>query len=204
MKAYLSLTGLATAFGMDVRNLTSPPAPDVVIGRWWRGWAPERVLDGAAAPRRNPPWRLLGIDDIAQALGIKKQTVQRMRDLGPGRHVPFPKPAARIENAEHGGGPDRARRPGGGFDGCVYGWRPKDIADYAAATGRAGAGLKGNRGRRAGTGDYAALPRCGRARTQSRHGGGKPCQAVRRKVDGQWAPACGLHLTGQERASLGL
>ena len=212
MRSYLSLSGLASKLGKDVRNLTNAPAPDVIIGRW-RGWQPGRVRDGKVTGRRRPPEQLLSLEEVAARLGIEAQTVNRLREPGTKaqrrtaqtvrqvqqvQRCPFPDPVARIENTE------AANRPRHGRDGSVYGWAEPDITKYAQITGRVGGGLKGKRGRPAGSGDYTALPRCQRPRTESRHGKGKPCQAVRRKVNGQWGPACGLHLTDQERLQLGL
>lgn len=202
MRVYLSKSGLAAALGKHINHLidNNPPTPDLLIGPW-QGWLSSRVHDGGIAARHSAPRRLLGVAQVAAMLGISRQAVRKLRDNPSPYAIPFPAPVARIES----GGGARAQRPhGGGWNGHVYGWREQDITAFAWGTGRVGDGHKGNRGRRPGTGNYADLPRCLRPRDASRHGNGRPCQAVRRKIAGVWAPACGIHLTGEERATLNI
>jgi hypothetical protein len=196
MDVYLNKAAVATLCKAH-KGRFDPPTPDVVIGRS-SGWKRSRVRGGKVSPRAEAPLILLSRAEVAQRLTLDVARVNSLRST-PG--TGFPDPAARIADTVHARTP-----PTGGWDGQVYGWHEADIARFAAQTGRGAGATRGARGRPKGSGDYtkAQLPRCGRPLTESVNGKGKPCRAVRRKIDGQWAPACGIHLTEAERATLGL
>lgn len=194
MDVYLSKNGLARSLGIHPNNLR-PPKPDVIIGKR-RGWLHAYARDGTFYERLDAPLRLMSAQEVARRLKLNRHRVKKLRDAD---HGLFPAPVACIEF----GDPERTL-PTRGWDGRVYGWDPAAITTFQRTTGRKGDAQKGRRGRPPGKGNYADLPRCLRPRTESVHGDGKPCQAVRRKIDGQWAPACGIHLTDQERHILGI
>lgn len=189
----MSKLGLARSLGIHPNNLR-PPTPDVIIGKW-RGWSRDRVRDGAVTERHDPPLRYVSAQAVARRL---KLTSQRVRDLREQDDGTFPPAAACIEYGQERELPTR------GWDGRVYGWRPADITQFKKTTGRKDDAQKGRRGRPPGSGSYDNLPRCLRLRNDSVHGDGRACQAVRRKINGEWAPACGIHLTAEERHTLGI
>lgn len=192
MDVYLNRASLAQRAGVP-KNRFDPPAPDVVIGRS-RGWKRTRVRGGKIIQRHEPPLVLLSVTEVAARLDVSTARVNELR-----RDVPnFPPPAACIASKITG------TPPTWGWAGNVFGWVDADIARFAAHTGRGQGATRGRRGRPKGSGDYEALPRCGRPLTASVNGKGRDCRAVRRKIDGVWAPACGMHLTQDERLTLGI
>lgn len=195
METYVNRARLAALCGAQ-KNRFDPPPHDVRIGRT-RGWKATRVRkDGTLRRRRGRELVLLSVSEVGEALSLSGR---RIKDLRTSPVSGFPPPAACIQPT-----PAQGQPATGGWDGHVYGWDAQAVAQFAAQTGRGQAATTGKRGRPAGSGNYASLPRCGRPLNASVHGGGRPCKAVRRKIDGQWAPACGVHLTSQERHSLGL
>ena len=192
MDVYLNKVSLAALCGVH-KNRFQPPTPDVIIGRY-RGWKRSRVHQGEVSARDEPHEVLLSLTAVADRLRL---TVDRISDLRATAGSGFPQPQARIAAT-----PTRRRPATGGWDGQVYGWQSESVDQFAARTGRGGGATTGRRGRPKGSGNYAELPRCGRPLTKSVNGNGQPCQAVCRKMGDAWAPACGIHLTGKERAAV--
>ena len=193
MEVFLNAAALAKRCGHQPYRSKLPPH-DVEIGRY-RGWHPRRVSGTShiSGPLHKPALRLLAVADIAVRLGLSRM---RVRDLT--IQSTFPPVFAVI-------GDPQERLPARWL-GAAYGWTEEAITTWAQQTGRMDAAGQptrhSRRGRPPGTGDYLALPRCGRPRKKSVHGKGQLCKGVCRKFGELWGPACGLHITEEEVAAM--